>query len=416
MDGQSLFDTLAGAAGAPVNRAGLNAYVANSQAINGLRTAQTEDALLRATKAQQEQDARAQLGAKLGDLFGPGHEAEAQAATNFVISGAGTAEQAMQAVKTWQEIHNRGILGDTAQLGTPAQTAAQQGVQGKVAEPVTVPENYTTLPGAYTPDVQQTPQGIAHTADLNASARLRDAQAAHPEQFHPSIYGNMEMPDSLKQAVAEHRLDPSRINSRNVRILAQIAENTPGYNFNQDIADAALQRNPTFHAKTLTMETLPETLSSMVEAGKAVNYDDLKIAGMMKKWMLGQVNDPALTRYMTIRNDSLLALAGTMRSVSMSDQAHQAEIEAANPTLSPAALDAWYKGQMDVLGPRLARVEHVAHLGETPAPGGPGAVPPVTPAATIPPAAASQLKDGVITHFGNGQSWTLKDGKPVQVP
>lgn len=37
-------------------------------------------------------------------------------------------------------------------------------------------------------------------------------------------------------------------------------------------------------------------------------------------------------------------------------------------------------------------------------------------AATIPPAAAAALKSGKVTHFGNGQSWTLgPDGKPVQV-
>lgn len=38
-----------------------------------------------------------------------------------------------------------------------------------------------------------------------------------------------------------------------------------------------------------------------------------------------------------------------------------------------------------------------------------------TPVASIPPEAASQLKEGQITTFGNGQQWTLQGGQPVQV-
>jgi hypothetical protein len=45
----------------------------------------------------------------------------------------------------------------------------------------------------------------------------------------------------------------------------------------------------------------------------------------------------------------------------------------------------------------------------TAAPANPG-----TPA--LPPQAAASLKEGVHTTFGNGQTWTLQNGKPVQVP
>ena len=38
-----------------------------------------------------------------------------------------------------------------------------------------------------------------------------------------------------------------------------------------------------------------------------------------------------------------------------------------------------------------------------------------TPAAALPAAALSQLKEGQITTFGNGQSWTSRGGKPVRV-
>jgi hypothetical protein len=37
------------------------------------------------------------------------------------------------------------------------------------------------------------------------------------------------------------------------------------------------------------------------------------------------------------------------------------------------------------------------------------------PAAVPPPEAIAKLKEGVITTFGGGQLWTLKDGRPVRV-
>jgi hypothetical protein len=54
-----------------------------------------------------------------------------------------------------------------------------------------------------------------------------------------------------------------------------------------------------------------------------------------------------------------------MRGVGMSDQAHTAEVQAMAPTLSPAALDAWFKGQMSVVKPLLERQNRITHLGET---------------------------------------------------
>ena len=41
---------------------------------------------------------------------------------------------------------------------------------------------------------------------------------------------------------------------------------------------------------------------------------------------------------------------------------------------------------------------------------------PAAPAAALPDAARKQLQEGHVTTFGNGQKWTLQNGKPVQVP
>jgi hypothetical protein len=44
-----------------------------------------------------------------------------------------------------------------------------------------------------------------------------------------------------------------------------------------------------------------------------------------------------------------------------------------------------------------------------------GGAPAAAPATQLPPAAMSQLKEGVATTFANGQQWTLKNGQPTQV-
>jgi len=103
----------------------------------------------------------------------------------------------------------------------------------------------------------------------------------------------------------------------------------------------------------------------------------------MQQFMNGQTNDPDYTEYMTARNDTLLRLAGVMRGVGMSDQAHTAEVQAMAPTLAPYALDAWLKGQMSVVTPLLERQNRITHLGE---PGG-GTAPMAAPQGAAPAAA-----------------------------
>lgn len=381
MASQGLFDILAGAAGHPVNRPGLDAYVANSQANNGLRSAQTEEALVKAQSGVEQQEAKSQLEAAYRGMgLDP---SKAHAASLISIAGLGDAKTALEAA---QQSVARQTLGDANQLGQPTQTAAQQLLQGKVAEPVAVPDNYTTLPGAYQPNVQQTPEGAAVTAQHNAAADLSAAHAAHPEQFR-SGYNVGELPPELQKAVAERRLDPLKLNSRNIGIISQLAKNDPNANFNQLHSDATLQNNATFHQRAMTLEALPEIMTNMVDAGKRIGYSDNRTVGHMQAWLRGEFNDPDYTEYMSQRNDALMNIANVMRGVGMSDQAHRAEIEASNPTLSPAALDAWLRGQLKNMQPRLNRTTHVSHMGE---PGyGTPAAPGAAPAGQTPPPAAA---------------------------
>jgi hypothetical protein len=196
-----------------------------------------------------------------------------------------------------------------------------------------------------------------------AGQKLFDAYQAESRQAKTPAGGG-DIPPELQAAIEQGRLDPSRLNSRTVSIYAQLAKNNSQLNFNQMIADAALQKNAAFEQKAMSMETLPETMKNMTDLGKKVGYDDLKFAGRAEKWFKGETNDPDLTKYMTVRNDALMNIASVMRGVGMSDKAHEAEIEAASATMSPKALDAWFEGQMLALGPRLKKVQRVSHLGD----------------------------------------------------
>lgn len=189
--------------------------------------------------------------------------------------------------------------------------------------------------------------------------KLFDAYVAQSHQSKTPAAGGL--PPELQKAVDEGRLDPTRINSRTAPILSQLATGNPTLDFNRMHSDAALQANATFQQRAMTMESLPEVMTSMVDLGKKVGFDDVKFAGRAQKFLKGEINDPDLTEYMTVRNDALMNIASVMRGVGMSDKAHEAEIEAAAPTMSPRALDGWFKGQMKALGPRLKRVQQITH-------------------------------------------------------
>jgi hypothetical protein len=386
-DGQGLADVLSGAAGAPVNRPQLNAFVANSQAANGLRSAQTEEALLNAQRAQEEQVASGQLE----DAFVQSGARPSDAHLMAVAARmhAGSAINAMDMLKAFYSTK----MGDPSLLNTPDQTAAAQALSGKLEGPQALPPQYSLPAGITPPQTGQSPQGVANVAETTALAGLNAHKDADPAAFRAQTFGATS-PDgqaALTKAVQEGRLDPTRINSRTAPILAQMELQTPGMNFNRLHADAALQSNATFQQKAMSVDMLPGLLSNVTSLGKKLNggtgYNDLKTVGMMQQFMNGQTNDPDYTEYMTARNDTLLRLASVMRGTGMSDQAHTAEVEAMAPTLAPYALDAWLKGQMSVVTPLLARQNRITHLGE---PGG-GTAPLAAPQGAAPAGGAAPM-------------------------
>ena len=167
-------------------------------------------------------------------------------------------------------------------------------------------------------------------------------------------------------AVTTGKLDPYKINSRNAQILSNAYIRNPGTDMNSLASTAAMMRAPTQVARAQLVEAIPELLQNMSDAGKKVNYSGVKFIGQVEKFAKGQVNDPDFINYMAQRNDLLLTLAGVMRGNGATDKAHQAEIEAASPTLDPIALDAYIKGQMTALGPRLKNAQKITRSATVP--------------------------------------------------
>jgi hypothetical protein len=184
MAAQDLFDTLSGAFGHGVDRPALNAFVANSQATNGLRSAQTTEALNNAQQQQEEQQARSTLESTIAGVLGDdGKPLVSPSAARFVaqeqIAKMGSAQQVMAALREAQQAHNTGIASDPSKLGTPAATAAIQGNTNKLAEPIAAPASgeYSLPAGLPQPNFQETPQGAAKLTDIQAQAGQRGALA-----------------------------------------------------------------------------------------------------------------------------------------------------------------------------------------------------------------------------------------------
>ena len=393
----SPLDSLAGAFGHGVDRPQLNMQVATAQAMNGLRSAQTEDALLKAQNSISEQGARQELETNLTALYkSQGMDdytagTHAKAMAGVMNAGFGNYQQANEGWKNGVSAMQQETVGnpnaplpnrqaaDTALGHNPYQNVGDQLVP-------TVQQNVNT------PDVIQTPGSTAMQGAQNAMAGLHNVQAA-AGGFNPHAQGaGVGLSDptqiaALAKAVQEQRLDPARINSRTAPILAQLELHTPGMDFNAMHADAALQSNAGFQQKAIGIEAMPTILQHMTTLGKGIGYSDNRTVGMMQKFMKGEFNDPAYAEYMAVRNDSLMKIASLMRGAGMSDQAHTAEIEAAAPTMSPLALDGWLKGQMSSLQPFYKEYSRVHHLGSTSSPG--GNAPGPAPAAPTPPGAGA---------------------------
>lgn len=172
-----------------------------------------------------------------------------------------------------------------------------------------------------------------------------------------SSTGNLDEGErgTLADMLGRGEMAPSQLGKRGdfKQVLALTKEKYPFFNPRFQDASFALAKNPSFRQKALAAQSLPVVLEEMVEAGKAVDFSNIKLVGRAQKVLLQEMNDPDFTKYMTLRNDSMQTIAAIMRMVGMSDKAVELEEEAAAPTMSPRALEAWLDAQMTALAPRL---------------------------------------------------------------
>lgn len=199
------------------------------------------------------------------------------------------------------------------------------------------------------------------SAGTGINANLTHAVKGLSKEQNNALFGE-------RGAVTEGRLDPGKINSKTASIFADAELTSPGTDYAKMSGDIALGRNPTFRTKAIVAETLPSVMRNMVEAGKKLKFSGLKRVGQVQAFIKGELNDPEWVYYMVHRNDALMTIANVMRGIGMSDQAHRAEMEVTAPTMSPDALDAWFKSQMAALQPRLDLNRKITEGGSAAAP------------------------------------------------
>lgn len=170
---------------------------------------------------------------------------------------------------------------------------------------------------------------------------------------------------ALNDAIAAGKLPPSRVSSRTASIWGNFFLQNPNANATQIDAVARGAASPIMQRTLASLQAIPDTVNNLVSAGKALNYPDLKIAGIAEKWTQGQVNDPKLVNYLTQRKDAILSLAQAFRGTSATDQATKLEEEAMHPTLSPRALEGWAKGQLTAALPKISAYQKYDPSGDT---------------------------------------------------
>ena len=192
--GSGLGDLLAGISGANISRPAIGAGIANGQALAGLRTAQTEEAMTKAMQAREQMAAKAQLEDSITQMKGPdGNPMFQPSQAHFLAqgfnSGGGNIEQMVAALKGAGQVSAQNVLGNPANLGTPAATAAGQLYEGKPAAPMqTIPEQGVPTPGVPQQPTVVSPLAQSQIAERGALANAANARAtATGTQMDPEL-------------------------------------------------------------------------------------------------------------------------------------------------------------------------------------------------------------------------------------
>jgi hypothetical protein len=454
-----------------VNRPALNSFVANSQAHNGLVSAQTQDAMIKATQAQEQMQAWEDL---VPALRNAGYkESDAQLARVGMV--ASTNHDSETALK----------FMNLARLGSPTstpeeQTQAQQGYEGKVAPLQSVPNNFAVPFGQPPPNIQQSPEGVAQTAATNATAGLTNVKAdaggfaphagasAAPMDPNALAFGSYMLYKTGKMPSLGMGAGPAR--SAILAGAAQLAQQeasgqpvtNPGFDTalanGQDFTGAGRAVN-SFAAGPLgnqarSINNVTGHIQLMENLFTGLQNGDVQITnklGAQWKKAFGSEVPTDIQTASSFIGPELTKILSSNGSTGTAEERQEFSNTAANLANSPEQTQGAISTLKNMLGrqltdmamqyhgatgrsdfakryvaPDVAQYLEVAPEGGPPqAPNGAPAPASTSPAISaspaggnagaLPPQALAQLKDGLHTTFGNGQVWTLSNGKPVRV-
>ena len=231
--GSGLGDLLAGISGANISRPAIGAGIANGQALAGLRTAQTEEAMTKAMQAREQMAAKAQLEDSITQMKGPDGNptytpSQAHAVALGLQAGGGNFEQLVAGLKGGNQVQAQGVLGDPSKIGTPQATAAGQVMEGKPAGLQTVPEAYAVPAGAPQPNVQLSPIGTANVNEKAALANAANQRASNSTgQMDPELAGIVADFGRTNPAIYQN-LRSTTMGGGPMIIAADIAQNGTG--------------------------------------------------------------------------------------------------------------------------------------------------------------------------------------------
>lgn len=464
-----LGDILAGAGGSPVNRPALNAYVAQGQALAGLRTAQTEDAMANAQRMREEQQASDDLeGALLGAKDAQGHSMFTPSEAHFTATQMkflhGGALPALQAWRQAQGINQSSTVADpnadpNARL---AAAQAQQVAAGKPAQGGFTQDQGQLVgtfgPTAATePSVLQTPASLATENLHNAQAELASRHATNPQAFNP----NAMTPEEIAAVVDYVKKNPnaaptgySLTRPTGAHIAAALDqaggasapapkggtlpapppnETThpgpaplPNVSYAEQAAIRKDFASGTAAKQTTSLNTmylhsqLFDRIADQLGNGNTVPTNQINV--LWQHLFGGPAPSNLNTAAQFLGREAVRATVnsgsgtGEERELQVGPNASPAQLHGVAETLRSLA-----GGQLQSLERRAARggvditqlldPQVVAGYGRVNAGGGNNVVAPGGGAA--PP--VNLLKEGFVTHFANGQSWALRNGVPVQV-
>jgi len=217
-------------------------------------------------------------------------------------------------------------------------------------------------------------QIAGHLAGIQLGASLKsDAK--------PSL--TTEQDEVLRGMLRDGKLTPKQLRGmkpEDKAMIANTAMDNPDYNPLKDEETSRLRGMGSMFKDYTAIKALPSVLKSLEEAGSALDFPTVEFAGKLQAFKDGQLNDPKFIRYMTFRNDAIIAIARAIRGGVPSDVTMKLEEEAMRPTMPPAALKAYVDAQMEVFKPRMEEFEKIYGKEETKSP-----APQTTPAPAAQP-------------------------------